>query len=219
MDENLLLVAFIVFAVLIILIALFLRARTVDDVISDNGFSSISDMPFDDNLQKGLPAVQKKGDLSTPTAIGTGKNKPAFKLNRKNLNSIGKVLTAIGAVMIFAPLPDGLDSIGFGAAFIGYMLTRFTNQPKETAQKRAGTSSTVDTLRKLASKPEYREAMQMLSADMANKNLVTDTDRRKRTLRYLQSKGVPEQEAQRNVTIMAGYLISQQKRQSGKVSP
>lgn len=218
MDENLLIVAFIVFAVLLVLIALFLRARTVDDIISDQGFSSISDMPFDAKPLKSLPAVQQTGLSSAPTSIGAGKEKPAFELSRKNLNTIGKVLAAIGAVLIFAPLPSPLDSVGFGVAFIGYILTRFTNQPKKASQNRPANSSTVDTLRKLASKPEYRDAMQILSEDMANKKLVTDADRRKRTLRYLQSKGVPEQEAQRNVNIMAGYLISQQKRQSSNVS-
>lgn len=211
MNGNLLLIAFIVFAVLIMLVALFLRARTVDDTISGQGFSSISDVPFDGKPQKPLPTVRKARLSPASTSIGVGKEKPAFEFNRKKLNMIGKVLTAIGAVLIFAPLPSSLDSVGFGVAFIGYILTRFTSQAKKAPQNRPRTGPPVDMLRKLASKPEYRDAMRILSEDVMNKTLTTDADRQKRAIRYLQSKGISESEARRNATIIASYLLSQQK--------
>lgn len=209
MDDQVLVIAFVGFAVLVTIVVFVLRNAAVDDIFSDNKPDSMTDMPFSDKF-KGFSSVRQKNNLPSTSPTGLAGDKPAFELNRANLNKVGKVLGAVGAVMIFAPLPDALDGISFGIAFLGYIMARFTNQPKE---QKAGTpkSSIADTLRKLASKPEYREALQILSADMANKKVLPN-EQRQRAIRYLESKGASPEEATRNVALLAGYIAQQQRK-------
>ena len=209
MDEQVLVIAFVAFVVLVTIIALVLRNAAVDDIFSDNKPDSMTDMPFSDK-PKGLSSVMSKNSLPSTSSTGLAGDKPAFELNRVNINKIGKIIGAIGAVMIFAPLPDALDGVSFGVAFLGYMMARFTNPPKEP-KAGARQSSVADTLRKLASKPEYREAMKILSTDVANKK-IPPTEQRQRAIRYLESKGVSPEEAMRNVALLAGYIAQQQRK-------
>ena len=210
MDENLLLIAFAVFGVLVLIVALVLRKMTVDDIFSDDKASPMSASPFPDRVKDTLPAAPKN-TLAPAGAPRSGIDTPTFALNRQTINKIGKILSAVGTIMIIAPLSSSWDGVAFGILFVGYLLARFTNPPKE---QKTGTvqSSNVDMLRKLASKPEYREAMQILAADMRNNQLQTDADRRQRAIRYLQSKGVSVEEATRNVGLMAAYIAQQQKK-------
>lgn len=199
-DENILLIAFIAFAIFVVLGAFILRRMTVDDIFSDDKVSSIADTAFDDRPIKQLS--------SGHVTIGSDVDRSGSPLTRENINKLAKVLTAIGTVMIFAPLPESVDGLGFGLAFIGYLLTRATNQPKEK-QNKPSQMSLVTTLRQLASKPEYREAMQILAADMADKKYPTQIEQRRRAIRYLESQGVSSEEANRNIAVLAGYIAQQ----------
>lgn len=208
MDQQVLLIAFAIFTVIILGVALVLRSKSVDDIFSDKSPSfSMPSLPVSDMAQK---TVSQK-NVSVPRNTSIGADRPAFELNRQNINKLGKILGAIGAVMIVAPLPSNLDGLSFGIAFVGYILARFSNPPRD--QKKATVQSpSVTTLRQLASKPEYREAIQLLSADMANKNLQSDLARQRRAIQYLQSKGVSEQDATRNMAILAKYVAQQVKK-------
>ncbi len=210
MDDQILLIAFVAFVVIVLVVALIFRKAMVDDVFSDESPSfSASDAPFSSKVKNTILPTTKSVPMSQNTVIGS--DKPSFVLNRQNLNTLGKIIGAVGAVMIFAPLPSSLEGISFGIAFIGYILVRFTAAPK-TQKTGAAKSSTVDTLRRLASKPEYREAMQILSADIADKKFQSDVDRQRRAIRYLQSKGVSDAEATRNVALLAKFVSQQAKR-------
>jgi len=221
MDENLLLVAFTIFTVLVILLAIFFRTKSVDDIFSDDKASSISETAFSDKPRSLWSGTSQKSlspasSMSTNNRLGTGSANPvSFRLNRENINKIGKILGAVGVVLLFIPLPDAFDGIALGAAMIGWLIAKMTDQPKAKPQQKVNSSgqiSLIDTLRKLAGKPEYQEAMKMLSADIANKSLVTDADRQARAIRLLQSKGVSNEEATRNIKILASYISQQKKK-------
>lgn len=211
MDQNILLIAFVIFIVFIILLAFFLRRISVDDIFSDDKVASFSDTAFSDNRRDMLLGSPKSG-LPSASAGSLGTEAASFKLNKENLNKIGKGLSFVGMILIFAPLPEALDGVGFIVAFFGYLLANATKEKAKKKTSLASRNSLVDTLRKLASQPEYQEAMKLLTADMADKSLVTDTDRHSRAIGYLESKGVSTEEANRNVRVMTNYIAQKNKK-------
>lgn len=221
MDGNLLTIAFAIFVVFMILLTLFLRNTAVDDIFSNDKTTSFSDTAFSSKARDFLPSAPTNNGLSSTSQskplknIGLGTlNKPSFEWNQRNINLIGKVLGFIGVMLLFVPLPETFKSVGLWLAIIGSLVARATKaSKKKTAQQNnsgAVKSSPVDTLRKLATKPEYREAMQILSVDVAKQKLDSDAQRQERAIRYLQSKGVSAKEATRNIKVMVGYLKAQQ---------
>ena len=211
MDAQVLLIAFIIFILITMIVVLIFRRMTVDDIFSDESPSfAASGTSFDNRLKKTATRPATQSFQPASTSIQT-KQQPSFELNRQNLNKWGKILGAVGAVMIVLPLPSALDGLSFGIAFVGYIMARFTTPIREKP-KGMVQASAVTNLRQLASKPEYREALPLLTADMADKNLSSDAERQQRAIRYLQSKGVPEQEAAKNVALLAQFISQQNKK-------
>lgn len=214
MDPNLLKSAFAIFIVFMVILAFILRRMAVDDIFSDDKATSFSDTAFKSNSMRDVLPTSMKESFSATTAreIGAGNTIEQSFFTKENINKVGKVLGAIGAVMIFAPLPDSLDGIGFGVAFLGYILANATKASTKKAKGTVSGGSLIQTLRKLASQPEYQEAMKLLTADMGNKKLLTSADRQQRAIRYLESKGVSTTEANRNVSVMASYITQQKQK-------
>ena len=205
MNEQVLWVAFAAFALIVLVVAFVFRKTMVDDIFSDESpsFSAIDSSLSNKIKSTAVPIAKSSASLGN-----SGQQNPVFTLNRQNLSKLGKILAAIGTVMIFAPLPSSLDGLSFGIAFFGYILTRFSAPPKVQKPVTAQNSQ-VDTLRRLAGKPEYRQAMQILAADIADKKLQSDLAQQQRAISYLQSKGVSAEEAAKNVALLA-HIVAQQ---------
>lgn len=199
MSESTLQIAFISFAVLLLLGAVVLRKLSVRDIFDD-----IPSSP-----EAGFNASIEKSPFSPKAATSLGE-KPAFKLDRKGINNIGKILTAIGAIMLFAPLPESFTNIGIGIAFLGYLIMKATaTQKKKTSPARQ--NPTAQKIRQLATKPEYQEALKLLFSDLKNRTLATEEEKYQRSILYLQNKGVPPAEAKENLQLLSTLLNRQRK--------
>ena len=66
----------------------------------------------------------------------SAQDKPILGMERKKVNTVGKVISAIGVVMIFAPLPDGFAVPSMIIAYVGYIIAKASAPPKEKKTKR-----------------------------------------------------------------------------------
>ncbi|NQU31590.1 MAG: hypothetical protein HQ525_13065, partial [Anaerolineae bacterium] len=131
--------------------------------------------------------------------------KPGFNLDRKTINNIGKILGAVGAIMLFAPLPASFNNISIGIAFLGYLIAKATAPPKKKTSS-TSQNSTAQKIRQLATKPEYQEAIKLLFSDIKNNKLVTEEEKYQRSILYLQKKGIPQAEAKENLLLLTTLL-------------
>ncbi len=202
MNEDVLLIAFIAFVIVLLTAAFLLRKMTVQDIFDDKpspvpSFSSRNLTSFDPQkttLRKANTTVEK-----------------SFKFDREGINKMGKIIGVIGTIMLFAPLPSSLDTLSLGLAFFGYLVAKMTTPPKSKTSTTNTQNPTAQKIRQLAGKPEYQEAMKILQTDYSNQALVTDEDKYKRALDYLQSKGIPFKEAQENLRLLFLLLNRQRK--------
>lgn len=208
MDEQILLVAFAIFALIVLVVAFVFRKTMVDDIFSDDSPSfSVINSPLSNKVKSvAIPTAGNSASLGK-----SEQQNPVFTFNRQNLSKLGKILAVIGTVMIIAPLPSSLDGLSFGIAFVGYILTRFS-APTKAQKPVTAKNSQVDTLRRLASKPEYREASRILAADIADKKLQSDLAQQQRAINYLQSKGISADEAAKNIALLARIMSQQVKK-------
>lgn len=194
MSESTLLIVFISFAVLLLIGAVFLRKLSVRDIFDDIPLSP----------KAGFNTSLEKSPFSAKNTISLGE-KPAFKLDRKTINNIGKILGVIGAIMLFAPLPASLNNISIGIAFLGYLIAKATAPPKKKTSS-TSQNSTAQKIRQLATKPEYQEAIKLLFSDIKNNKLVTEEEKYQRSILYLQKKGIPQAEAKENLLLLTTLL-------------
>lgn len=202
MNQEILLLAFVTFVIVLLISVLILRQMSVRDIFpnSSSPFSS-SASPAQNLSQKNISPSAKKQSASGTTSI----DDKTFKFDRKAVNNLGKVLGAVGAIMIFAPLPESMTNISLGIAFLGYLLVRFSAPPK-TTQKLTTTNPSTQKIRQLASKPEYQEAIKLLYSDLGDDKLITIDDKYRRAVAYLESKGVATPEARENLKLLAPYI-------------
>ncbi len=189
MSDTTLLIVFISFAVILLIGAMILRSISVKDVLQEE--------------KKTSPLVQSPSPFQTSqnTQSGATKEKKAFKLDRKTLNNIGKICGTVGAIMLFAPLPESFNGFALGLAAIGYLLVKATAPPKGK-QNTKKENPVAQKIRLLSGKPEYKEALKFLYNDHSDNPHATEEEKYSRAIRYLQSKGISRDEAKKNLVLL-----------------
>ena len=144
LDANTLQIGFGIFFILLFLFVLFLRKSSISDIMTPpppprspirqklikqttKKFASqkaTSPAPS----QSAFPAAQK-------STLLTAQDKPILGMDRKKVNTAGKVIGIIGMIMIFAPLPDGFAVPSMVVAYAGYMIAKASAPPKEKKKK------------------------------------------------------------------------------------
>ena len=138
MYQTFYLLAFGVFFVIMIILALFLRKISVDDIFKDTPQSRQPDL-FKNVKTNALPAprspkvtadslqqmLQKQPKITTSPNIQTVNDK------RATTNKIGKGLSALGVIMLILPLPDSFMLPSMGMIYVGYLITRASAPPKK----------------------------------------------------------------------------------------
>ena len=143
-DATTLQVGFGIFFILLVLFVLFLRKISVGDIMTPppSPHSPLRQRIANKATRKtvrqkaaqpsppqsAFPTIQKSTPLVT-------QDKPIFGMDRKKVNSAGKVISAIGAIMIFAPLPDAFTVPGMVVAYVGYMIAKASAPPKEKKKR------------------------------------------------------------------------------------
>ena len=139
-DLTTLQVGFGIFFILLVFFVLFLRKISVGDIMTPPPppHSPLRQRIVNKTTQKfasqkaaqpappqsAFPTMQKSTPLTT-------QDKPILGMDRKKVNVAGKVISAIGVVMIFAPLPDGFAVPSMIIAYVGYMIAKASAPPKE----------------------------------------------------------------------------------------
>ena len=144
LDTTTLQIGFGIFFILLILFVLFLRKISVGDIMTppppprspirqkltkqttrkSSSQKAIPPAP----LQSAFPTAQKSTLLAT-------QDKPFLGMDRKKVNAAGKVISAIGAITLFA-LPDSFTVPSMVIVYAGYMLAKASAPPKEKKTKR-----------------------------------------------------------------------------------
>ena len=189
------LMIFTIFTIIMIIIVLFMRKMSIDDIVdeSKSAFLIEQSSAFSGQIKEIKP-------LSLPQ-----QGKKDFKLDRKMLNNISKILGAVGAILIFAPLPDSFSGLGILIAFIGYILNKATADPKKKVNTKVQ-NTRAQKVRLLSGKPEYQEALKLLYSDHNENPQATEEEKYRRALRYLQKEGVSESEARENLKLLFPLL-------------
>ena len=192
MSENTLLTAFIVFTILLFFVTAMVRKMNMRDVCEDNSlFSSAKPSPFQ---KKPLSQNEYKVSSTSPP------NEENSALKRQRVYKIAKVISALGIITLFVPLPETYKIIGLVAVFLGSMVSKAFAPPKEKkgAPKRNSVAHLADFL---AENPEYREALKQFVNDYNNNALVGE-EKYRSALKYLQQKGIPPEEARKNLIVL-----------------
>ncbi|MCP4139207.1 MAG: hypothetical protein GY755_02760 [Chloroflexi bacterium] len=193
MSDTTLLIGFISFAVFLFIGAMILRNISVEDILQEEKKHSA----IGQNLS---PFKTQKN-----TQTGEMQERKPFRLDRETLNNIGKIFGTVGAIMIFAPLPQFFNRIGLGLAVVGYFLVKATVPPKKkNAAKKE--SPIAQKIRLLSGKAEYKEALKLLYNDHSNNPQATEEEKYSRAIRYLQSKGISRDEAKENLVLLFTLL-------------
>ena len=145
LDVTTLQIGFGILFILLVLLILFLRKISVGDIMTppppprsslQQKIVNQIDQQFAHQKtnqtvspQSAFPTAQKSTLLPT-------QDKPIFGMERKKVNTAGKVISAIGVIMLFAPLPDDYTVPSMVIAYIGYMIAKASAPPKEKKTKR-----------------------------------------------------------------------------------
>lgn len=214
MLEEILLIGFILFAILILVLAVIIRNMSVWDVLGDDA-STISTPTVTPSAapQDPFASRKEKGQKSPASSAAPS---ASFELNRENLSKISKILSVVGVIALFLPLPEVVKFFGFGALFIGLLLSKVTKENKKTATPQIPTakktaSTTVQKVRLLASQPQYGEALKILQIDMREKTAAPEELQYQRAVQYLVDRGVSPAEARENLTLLAGVIAKARK--------
>ncbi|MBT3322001.1 MAG: hypothetical protein HN392_06910 [Anaerolineae bacterium] len=120
MNESTLLIVFIGFTLTLAIGAIIIRKISVEDIF---------DIEKPTLFAEGSPAFAEP--TKKPVLLNAGQEKSSFKIGRKEINTIGKILGAVGGIILFAPLPDSYTNFALGLAFVGYMIIKATATPKK----------------------------------------------------------------------------------------
>lgn len=189
------LIIFTIFTIMMIIIAIFIRKMSVDDVFDK------SKSPFFIEKSSVFSGQIKQSKPSSLSQQG----KKDFNLDRKMLNNIGKILMTIGAILIFVPLPDPFNGFGIPIAFIGYILNKATADLKKKASTNVQ-NARAQKVRLLSGKPEYQEALKLLYNDYSENPQATEEEKYRRALTYLQKQGISQVEARENLKLLFPLL-------------
>ena len=190
MSEITLLTAFIVFTILLFFVTVMVRRINVRNVSED------------DSLFPSPSIAQKKSHSRNdykvfPTSSLNEKNSA---LKRQRVYKTAKIISTLGIIALFAPLPETYKIIGLVAVFLGSMVSKAFAPPKEkkSVSKRNSVAHQADFL---AENPEYREALKQFANDY-NNNALTGEEKYRSALKYLQQKGIPPEEARKNLIVL-----------------
>ena len=125
MSESTLLIVFISFSIFLMIGAVILRKISVRDIFSE------VDAPS--SMRKPPPFSEP---IKQSSALGVNQDNKAFKLNRKSINNIAKILGAIGAIILFSPLSESFGGLGMILAFLGYLVVKATAEPKKKQENK-----------------------------------------------------------------------------------
>ena len=198
MSETTLLIAFIAFAFVALIVAVVARNLSVRDVFDDTSVSITESSP---SIRDSFPSSRKTS--KAPTLSSKTKSSPS--LGREKTHKIAKILSVVGAIILFTPTPESFKVFGIGLAFLGSMVAKATAPKQNKATPKE--SSTAQKIRALASKPEYQGALKILYEDYKKEALVTDEEKNKHALQYLQNKGVPLAEAKQNLMLLRSIVL------------
>ncbi|OQX63538.1 MAG: hypothetical protein B5M51_04950 [Anaerolinea sp. 4484_236] len=138
-DATTLQIGFGIFFTLVIMFVLFLRKISVGDIMTPppSARSSARQQrinkidpqfaPQKTALPSPQPVIPTTQKPKTPAEPG----KPILGMDRKKVNIAGKVIGAIGAIMLFAPLPESFMVPSMAIAYIGYMIVKASAPPKK----------------------------------------------------------------------------------------
>ena len=140
LDTTTLQIGFGILFILLMLFVLFLRKISVGDIMTPPPPPRSSPQQKIVNQIDGKFARQKTSQTASPqsafptvaksTTFAT-QDKPILGMERKKVNTFGKIIGAIGAIMLFAPLPDSFTVPSMVVAYIGYMIVKASAPPKE----------------------------------------------------------------------------------------
>ena len=195
-----LLIAFIGFVILLLPVALILRNRSVQDVLDDKGLSSLRSIDSSSPEFYQQPEPREKQKLSSGNVPASG-----LEMNRENINKIGKILSVIGVIALFLPVPEVVKFLGLFFLFLGSIVSKLSKPDAEKKTKKSA-NSTVQKIRLLAAKPEYGEALKLLYEDKSENPQAAESVHYQRAVQYLQKKGVSADEAKENLTLLAGLM-------------
>ena len=128
MSENTLITAFVIFTMFLFFAAVFLRKMNMRDVFDDNVSS-----PFEKSsiLQRRFSTRIKNPALST-----LSQKKKSSTDDRQKVYKIAKLISTLGIIVLFIPLPEVYRFVGLAFAFIGSMVAKVTAPPKIKTSKR-----------------------------------------------------------------------------------
>ena len=139
LDANTLQIGFGILFILLMFLVLYLRKISVGDIMTPPPppRSPIQQKLFKQTNQKiasqkaapPAPSQSAFPTASKPTLLTT-QDKPILGMDRKKVNTAGKVIGAIGAIMLFAPLPESFTVPSMVVAYIGYMIVKASAPPK-----------------------------------------------------------------------------------------
>ena len=140
LDANTLQIGFGIFFILVMLFVLFLRKSSVGDIMTPPPPPRSPIRPKTVNKTTRKFASQKVAQSASPqsafptapkSTLLTTQDKPILGMKRKKVNTAGKIIAAIGAIMLFAPLPESFTVPSMVVAYIGYMIIKASAPPKE----------------------------------------------------------------------------------------
>jgi hypothetical protein len=137
LSPNTLVTLFGIFIFLLMILVLFLRKISVDDLLTPppatrKPIIQRSGAP----ISAQSPTPSSASAFPRPTPAATNNTNPGGGLTREKLNLIAKIVGGLGLVLLFAPLPKTFSSIGTGMAFLGYLVAKASAPPKKkTTQK------------------------------------------------------------------------------------
>jgi len=201
MSEEMLLIAFVSFIVLLLILVLVLRNLSVQDVLGKDDHTDllIGNSPSTDLYPQ--PQTQRSATPSLPKNAS-----PNFELNRENVHKLSRALSIIGAVALFLPTPDFVNFLGLAFLFLGSIVSRATKPAEQKKKRKTSQNQTVQKIRLLANRPEYGEALKLLYADKKENPQAADDVHYRRAVQYLERRGVSPVDARRNLALLAGVM-------------
>ncbi len=200
MNESTLLIAFISFVTLLLVVSIIVRKMSVQDIF-DNDSTSYTAQSLTLPMSKRIQLNSSKSPA---------REEKSFNLNRENIYKFGRALSIIGAIILFTPTPESIKAFGLGMASLGWILSKATAPPKKTGRS-PQKNATAQKVRMLAGKPEYNKALKLLYTDINDASLVSEEEKYRRAISYLQTKKVSKSEAKDNLRLLLALLTQKQK--------
>jgi len=127
MTENILLIGFILFVILLLVLVFIVRNLSVRDILDEDVSIKVTPTP---QISANDPFASQAKKASRSTTIPQ-KQERSFELNRENLNKFSKLLSVVGVIALFLPLPKSIKFFGIAFLFVGSILSKLTQTDKK----------------------------------------------------------------------------------------